>query len=168
MEAKSQSKSDILFEGAVLTQIDKPFEAGTLRTPDGRFEMVGDSIIATAIDGDLNLTNLPPTPWTQEALGTPLYKLLCRVMSVGDLSRQRNPNIDPRSFGESRAKTIIRATRARGEDAQRLYAEGRAIQALLNAKLPPITGTPRKAGAPPLSPAKTERKRSKPSPVRRY
>lgn len=119
------------------------------------------------LDGVININDLPAVPWTREALGTAVFRALADVAGVGDLQdHQRNPSLDPRTFGESRAKRLIRISGATGERARQLLAEGRELQARIDQTLPAIQGTPRRAGAPPLRPARTTVRKSGPDPSR--
>lgn len=154
--------SNILFNGAAISpDLDElaATEAAKnlpmLSTPDGRYSIELAAVEPSPYDEGLDLINLPAPPWTYEALGPALFKKLSRVTGVGDLSRQTNPSLDPRSFGMARAKLLIRVGRKRGDEAAALMAEGRRLQAIIDAKLPPRSGTPRKPGAPPLSAATT-------------
>ena len=118
-------------------------------------------------DGAIDINDLPALPWTRQALGVELFTRLAMVAGVGDLQgHQRNPSLDPRTFGESRAKRLIRISDARGERAAALLAEGRALQARIDATLPAVTGKPRQPGAPALRPAKTTVKEAGPKPNR--
>lgn len=118
-------------------------------------------------DGVIDVNNLPAIPWTRDALGVSVFRALAEVAGVGDLQdHQRNPSLDPRTFGESRAKRLIRLANAKGVQAQALLEEGKALQARIDATLPAIKGRPRKAGAPPLSPAKTTFREAGPKPSR--
>lgn len=116
-------------------------------------------------DGPIDVNNLPPIPWTREELGVELFKQLATVAGVGDLQdHQRNPSLDPRSFGMSRAKRLIRLNNVKGHAAQAYLDEGRRLQAAIDAQLPAIRGKQRKAGAPSLRPARTTRRTNGPGP----
>lgn len=118
-------------------------------------------------DGDVDVNNLPALPWTRQALGTETFRQLAIVAGVGDLQgHQRNPSLDPRSFGLSRAKRLIRIESAQGERAAQLLAEGQELQARIDGALPAIQGKPRQPGAPTLRPAKTTVRESGPKPNR--
>jgi hypothetical protein len=135
------------------------------------------AFIGAEYDHGLDLGNLPPAPWSKSALGLALLQKLATVAGVGDIPRgQRDPSIDPRSFGFSRAKRIIRLLnlhrpcdeiedeRLRRARCAEIFAEGERIQAALNAMLGPITGTPRNPRAPKLRPARTTVKERGPRP----
>lgn len=116
-------------------------------------------------DGDIDVNNLPAVPWTQELLGEALFKKLAIVAGVGDLQdHQRNPSLDPRSFGRSRAIRLVRLYGLKGEQAQAYMDEGEALQEAIDAKLDPVKGTPRNPKAKPLRPARTKFKESGPGP----
>lgn len=118
-------------------------------------------------DGAIDINDLPPIPWTRSVLGAPLFRGLAMVAGVGDLQdHQRDPSLDPRSFGLSRAKRLIRLYNAEGPVAQAYFDEGVRLQAAIDATLPPVQGSPRKPGAPPLTPAKTTFRESGPKPNR--
>ncbi len=118
-------------------------------------------------DGAIDINNLPALPWTRESLGVELFGRLAIVAGVGDLQgHQRNPSLDPRSFGLSRAKRLIRIGNAQGERAAALLAEGQKLQERIDGALPAIQGKSRQPGAPPLRPAKTTVRESGPKPSR--
>lgn len=107
------------------------------------------------LDGNINIADLPPLPWTRAAVGEEQFNQLALAAGAGDLKNQRNPSLDPRSFGISRAKRIIREYGLTGEDAKAVTEEGAEIQKQIDAQLPQPKGTRRRAGAPSLSPSKT-------------
>lgn len=116
-------------------------------------------------DGEIDVNNLPALPWTREALGADLFRELARVAGVGDLQdHQRNPSLDPRSFGLSRAKYLIGRYRLEGAVADAYLNEGAALQEAIDELLPKISGTPRNPSAKPLRPAKTTFRESGPKP----
>lgn len=115
-----------------------------------RFELDG-------YDGAIDLNNLPCAPWTREALGAALFHQLAVTMGAGNLQSLRKPSIDIRSFGEGRANRLIElhGLDVDSAEAEAFRQEGRAIQETINAKLPPIAGTPRHPSATPLTSAIT-------------
>lgn len=118
-------------------------------------------------DGIIDVNDLPPIPWTREALGETLFNALAMAAGVGNLGdHQRNPSIDPRSFGFSRAKRLIRISNAKGPVAKAYFDEGARLQANIDQSLPAIKGRPRQAGAPPLTPATTIFREKGPKPSR--
>lgn len=121
-----------------------------------RFELDG-------YDGAVDLNNLPSAPWTREALGDVAFHQLAVTMGAGSLLSLRKPSIDIRSFGEGRANRLIElhGLDVDSSDAEAFRQEGLALQEAINAKLPPIAGTPRHPSATPLTPATTVIKQRK-------
>lgn len=129
------------------------------------------------LDGEIEITDLPPIPWTRASLGPKVFNALARVVGAGDLKNQRNPSLDPRTFGISRARRLIQdaglATpledaeqeSARQAMVSQLLDQGAEIQKQLDAQLPARSGLSRRPGAPALTPAKTTVKQ-RPSVVR--
>lgn len=116
-------------------------------------------------DGEIDVNNLPAVPWTKELLGEKVFNQLATVAGVGDLQdHQRNPSLDPRSFGRSRAIYLIRKYGLTGEQAQSYRDEGEALQEAIDANLDPVKGTPRNPKAKPLRPARTKVQESGPGP----
>lgn len=110
-------------------------------------------------DGIVDVNALPALPWTRSALGEELFNALAVLTGTGGgahtFQRQRNPSLDPRSFGTSRARYLIQRYGLTGERAQAYADEGQALQEAIDKVLPPIKGTPRNPKAKPLTPAKT-------------
>lgn len=118
-------------------------------------------------DGSIDVNNLPSIPWTRDALGADTFRDLCIASGAGDFgTRQRNPSLDPRSFGLSRAKHLARINNATGPAALPYLQEGARLQETIDASLPPITGKPRRPGAPSLTPAATKFQEKGPKPSR--
>lgn len=116
-------------------------------------------------DGEIDVNKLPALPWTRDNLGEAQFKALAAVAGVGDLQdHQRNPSLDPRSFGRSRAFYLIRKYGLKGEQAQAYLEEGEALQEAIDANLDPVKGTPRNPKAKPLKPARTKHQSSGPGP----
>lgn len=116
-------------------------------------------------DGEIDVNNLPALPWTRDNLGEAQFKALAAVAGVGDLQdHQRNPSLDPRTFGRSRAFNLIRLYGLKGGQAQAYLDEGEALQEAIDANLEPVKGTPRNPNAKPLRPARTKHQSSGPGP----
>lgn len=111
-------------------------------------------------DGGIDVANLPPLPWTRDALGEEYFDALALAAGVGSLKNQRNPSIDPRSFFFSRAKKLIRENQLRGEEAKAILDEGAAAQKAFDEQLPKPGGLARSPKAPALKPARTTFKES--------
>lgn len=119
------------------------------------------------LDGDIDISELPPLPWTRDNLGEEYFNGLALLMGAGELHNQRNPSLDPRTFGISRAKRLIEkggygkplgdpsAEAERQKIVKQILAEGVEIQKQIDAQLPKPQGLKRKAGAPSLRPTKT-------------
>lgn len=119
-------------------------------------EKTEDLIQSGQYDEGLDLNNLPAPPWTPENLGREVFDKLAIVSGAGHSGmKQIGLSLDPRTFGRSRAKRLIKLTNATEERAEALYAEGHKLQELIDEMLPPRAGTQRAAGAPPLRPSPT-------------
>jgi hypothetical protein len=117
------------------------------------------------LDGEIDINNLPPAPWTRSALGEKLFADLARAAGVGIIPMtQRDPSLDPRSFGLSRAKRIIKNRKLTGEEAASCLKAGEELQRAIDLGLPPIKGKPRNPKAPPLRPARTRFQERGPKP----
>lgn len=121
-------------------------------------------------DEGLDVNSLPGLPWTREALGEPLFTQIATVAGAGGgghtFQRQRNPSLDPRSFGTGRAKRLIAlyGLKPGSEQAKAYLQEGLALQEAINEQLPAVKGTPRNPTATPLKPTTTTtRERNKPA-----
>jgi len=135
--------------------------------------------IGDTYDEGLDLTCLPDHPWTVEKLGEETYCKLARVSGAFNpaLDLKFRPSLDPRAFASGRAAQRARifgipmppeevATPEAFEAwfnglapeyqhaINGLNTEAEQIQAAIDAKLPAPAGTPRGAGAKPLTPAK--------------
>ena len=138
---------------------------------------------ADELDEGLDVNALPVPPWQLKELGSKLFKQLAAVMGAGE-SLNKNPSLNPRTFGVGRANRQIYAlglereiaptatgpekdflpedyTRAdeanveRVREIERRKAEGQRLQDAINDLLPPLEGTARNPNAKPLTPAKT-------------
>lgn len=126
---------------------------------------------------DVDVNNLPPLPWTRDALGGKLFHSLAIAMGVGDVRQNAKATLDPRSFGMGRANRLIelyglaRPQQLTGngdggesdEDfakrvaqVEALLQEGAAIQETIQGADVPTAGTPRNPKAKPLTPAITK------------
>lgn len=135
--------------------------------------------IGDAYDEGLDLLKLPGHPWTVEKLGEETYCKLARVSGAfnPDLDPNFRPALDPRTFASGRANrraqlfglTLPPASvqsdlefeawfASLGPEQQHaieaLNSETAKIQESIDAGLPVPAGTPRGAGAKPLTPAK--------------
>lgn len=120
---------------------------------------IDSGFVTGPYDEGLDLNDLPEPPWTPESLGREMFDKLAIVSGSGDRAmKQIGLSLDPREFGRCRAKRLIKLTSAAGAEADVLMEEGRRLQALIDATLPPPAGTPRRPGAPPLRPSQTVRR----------
>jgi len=139
-------------EGDTLTEAPKTLKLATRFEPDD-------------YDEGLDVNALPALPWTKEALGEEVFSQLATVAGVGNLAdHQLDPSLDPRSFGITRAKRLIRMHGLKGEQAQAYMEEGAALQEAIDEVLPPVRGTARNPTARPLKPARTVTKERGPGP----
>lgn len=108
-------------------------------------------------DMGLDLMRLPAPPWTPSNLGEVFYHLAL-VCGAGNLRGQRNPSLDPRTFGRGRAARLISILPDGEARRAELMAEGERIQAIINQMLPAPAGSPRDPRAEPLRPSTTTRR----------